>query len=68
MASPSSVLTRGLGSWGSASLMLTRGLGSAEVSEPGAMGAAVSHHPSAMAATRVRLTMGAAVRVTPSES
>lgn len=26
-ASPSSVLTRGLGSWGSSSLLLTRGLG-----------------------------------------
>jgi hypothetical protein len=27
MSSPSSVITRGLGSWGSTSLLLTRGLG-----------------------------------------
>lgn len=30
-ASPSSVLTRGLGSWGSVNLLLTRGLGSSNV-------------------------------------
>ena len=32
-ASPSTVLTRGLGSWGSVNLLLTRGLGSAEAAE-----------------------------------
>jgi hypothetical protein len=37
MSSPSSVLTRGLGAWGSTSLLLTRGLGDYAVDQSGSV-------------------------------
>lgn len=63
MASPSSVLTRGLGSWGSASLMLTRGLGSSVVVDTGSHGAALQLLPRHGAALQVLPGDGALVEL-----
>lgn len=49
MASPSSVLTRGLGTWGDVNLLITHGFGIAEEVEPTPVLFVVQANPSAFA-------------------